>query len=228
MSLSSLFVLFASAGATSTPEVPEPWRSETTAQLAAKLLPPEVAREAVSHRVAPPIFAGQPPFSVVFYTAAKPLSDGFCQRRTYYVASPAETPNVLRGDQIRIGGCPAGPDPLLASVQPGTSTEKAKQSLTWLQWAQGVARGRRPLPFELECTSPLKPDPCAEGARATLARLPLQGTFIVGKMPVYQGGAWQFAITPTRPPSTYWDVQVKTDASQKTHVRMTWDVPPPF
>jgi hypothetical protein len=58
--------------------------------------------------------------------------------------------------------------------------------------------------------------------------MPLQGTFIVGKQQAYEGADWEFAVTPTRPPSPYWKVLVRSDPKQEPRIQMTWDVPPPF
>jgi hypothetical protein len=218
--------LFASGAAAQPFSIDEPWKSATTAELAAKFLPPDLAREVVMHKTAPPLFAGQPPFSITFYARPRPFGDGICER-TYYYVNPSD-PHFHPGSEIRLGACPRMPDPMFARIQPNTAPVKAKQALLWLDWARRTARGRKPLPFDLECKSDVKPDPCLDGARNALARLPLEMTLFLGKPLLPYPADWEFAVEQTEALSPFWHVLLRTDSSGKSHVSLSWEVPPPF
>jgi hypothetical protein len=211
------FLLVANGAGAQPVPIEAPWKSATTAELAAKLLPPEVAREVVTHNLGRPIFAGQPSPSVTFFGAPR-VSDGFCERSTYYVSGLPTPDRVQPLVELRLGPCPRDTGAIFAHLNPGASTAAAKQALRSLDWAARLARSDAPLSFELSCESELLPDPCGKGARAVLASLPLDKTYMVAN--------GNIVITPTGPGQMLWDVRVTPVPKGIRSIQMIWKVPP--
>ena len=211
--------------------VPKGEWARSTRELAADLLPPTMADDAVSHALGIPITQNGVPSSLRFQGRARPSHDGFCVRRHYYVTvywrneGKAEPQPPVEGWDIRLGPCDS--DGLFAHVNPGAELDGAKRALRWLEWAQTVARSHSSLPFRIFCASETEVDRCAEGARKALADIPLHKTFIVSKSWPKGRHQWQMAITETTPGQLLWDVKI--DASPDASlVDLKWKIPSPF
>jgi hypothetical protein len=183
--------------------------------LAAELLPPDAAADAVSHVVSRGLLERSPPSSISFTGRPLRTEDGFCRRRTYYVPTRAngEPNNPVYGNEIRLGSC----EGLFAYLNPGTSLEKGKTVLRHLAMARTQARGTKPLPFTLTCSDQLAHGKCDKGARSALADLPLENATIV------TGG--NVSVVETAPGQVYWDVTISDVAAT---IALVWKAPAPF
>ena len=222
-------------------DVPAPtgrWAASTP-QLAAELLPPELAADAVSHYISrdlhllsKAIGEGSPPFAVRFDGRARRSNDGFCARKTYYVSDFRETvdggvvaTNRYVGDKVRIGGC----EGKFAYLNPGASLEDGKRVLRWLEWAVRTAKSRKPLPFKVSCSDemPYDDDRCASGARGALAALPLDKVTIMTNKFDARGHRWTVSVADARVGDTYWEVKVDGTPNASS-IDLTWRIPPVF
>lgn len=205
----------------------------STAKLASELLPAEMAKDAVSHVVSRGIFEGAPPSSVRFEGRASPTSDGFCSRKAYYVSisykpetGVGEPQTVVTGSKLRLGDCPKDNEAIFASLN-SSPLAGAKMALSWIAWAQRVARNKAPLPFRITCQTETGPDRCADGGREALANLPLEKTYIIEQRRTAQPLRWDLAVTETDPGQLLWDV--KFDATPgKSAIDLVWKIPAPF
>lgn len=217
--------LFA-AGSPWTIEHPEGRWAKSTAELAAELLPPEWASDAVTHTLGMPITQGGQPTSAKFTGREHETADGFCSRNTYYVSiytegGEARPQPAISGNDIRLNDCGG----IFAHVNPGASLDGSKKALRWLEWARKIAASDAPLPFALSCRDEFRKDRCTD-ARKELAQLPVGKAFIVSKWSS-KPHEWQFAVTETEPGQLLWDVKV--DASpEKPSIEMVWKIPAPF
>lgn len=208
------------------------WKTMSTAQLAAKLLPPELAKTATAHKASPPITMDGPPTQVVFYSRAYETPDGFCERKRYHVSVGGGSP-IAQGTNIRFGACPPSPRTELANINPPTNVAEAKAALRWLLEAVASARGSQPLSFDVNCVAEVEPDLCAEGGRAALAKLPVGNTFIIGGWFNCQPSAMHFSIRQEElPPGAIsglvWTIALVQENGARPRLDMRWIVPPPF
>ena len=223
----SLLILSALAAASSDFE-PKGWWAKPTPELAAELLPPDMAKDAISHAFSWPTFQNGVPSSVRFEGKPRKTGDGFCERKTYYVSiyafgggAEGDPQQAVMGDKVRLGGC----EGIFAHLNPGTSLESGKKALLWLQWARDIARSEAPLPFGLNCRDEVRNDKCAN-ARQALANLPVEKTFIVSKWS-RTAHQWQFAVTETEPGQLLWDMKIDATPGRGS-VDMVWKIPAPF
>jgi hypothetical protein len=208
------------------------WKTMTTRQLAAKLLPRQLARSVVAHEASRPITEDAPPTQVVFYSRPYATPDGFCERRRYHVSIASDSP-MVHGTDVRLGSCPTSPRAEFAHLQPQTNVAEAKAALRWLSQASAAARAPRPLDFDLDCVAETEPNLCADGARAALARLPVENTFIVGGSFNCRPGKTDFTARQTELPpgsngSVVWDIQLVRSEGARPRLSMKWMIPPPF
>lgn len=204
------------------------WQTMSTAQLAARLLPAELARSVVGHKADPPITADGPPTAITFVGKPRPSLDGFCERRSYHVPVSAGSA-MVQGTDLRLGACPDAPDAEFAHVNPQATIAESKGALRWLFNARTAARGTEALPFEVACTAEASPDLCAGNARAALADLPVENAFIVDGRFHCQPGESEFAIRQSPAvASPVWRVRLVRADKQPPRLQLTWTVPPPF
>ena len=203
----------------------------STSQLATEMLPPEMARDVVSHVVTRSIVQGGDPFSVEFLGRSKPTGDGFCQRFHYYVSvseflRQGGRVEPMRSEQIRLGDCPRGDDAIFANLN-SSDVAQAKQALRWVAWAQKRSRSEGQLPLRLSCTTEIGADRCADGGRKALADLPLNKVYIV--MPQSQAPAhqWKLVVTETEPGQLLWDVAIDATPGRSS-IDLVWKAPAPF
>jgi hypothetical protein len=88
---------------------------------------------------------------------------------------------------------------------------------------QKAARVSGSLPAEISCRIETPENPCASGARAVFAGLPLHRIFIVRPA----GQAWEFSVHPDDAGQRLWSVKLHKDGAQQ-RVELVWGVPPPF
>ena len=196
-----------------------------TAQLAAELLPPEMARDVVAHRVTKIVMLPSEPVSVSFDGRGRSTGDGFCVRKAYHVmigASGKPEP-VQVFDQIRMGGCEGE----FAHTNRTASVDQAKQTLRWMAWARDQAAGVAPLPFAVDCKDEtLAKDRCTSGARHVLMMLPIEKTFIMEKDPA-RPHVWRLSVPESGPGQLFWDVAVDGTPG-KARIALAWQLPAPF
>lgn len=202
----------------------------STAKLASELLMPEMANDAVSHRVERGIFQGGPPSSVRFEGRTAQTSDGFCSRKTYYVSimqksgnSEGEPQKPVVGNKVRLGNCHG----VFAHLNLGAKLEDGKRVLRWLEWSQTIASGHGPLPFKLSCRSETTVDRCAIGARLVLATLPLQKTSLITDAWQRPPHNWDVGVVETSPGQLLWDVKIDATPGKST-IDLNWIIPAPF
>ncbi len=233
MSLSAGLLLVAAAqGSPWDDPAPTGRWAGSTQELAAYLLPPEMAADAVGHRVQTFMVPGDIPYLVQFAGHARPSGQGFCERYGYNVylnnmdKGFADREAPRQNVELRLGSCPIDRDAIFANLNSSDPSE-AKMALRWAAWAQRAARSKAPLPFRLSCKTETGPDRCADGGRAALAALPLEKTMVV--MPERRAPAhhWSLSVTETQPSQLYWDVKI--DATpEKAAVDLIWKIPAPF
>lgn len=201
-----------------------------TRELASELLTSEMATDAVSHVVARGIVQGGPPSSVRFEGRARPTSDGFCSRKSYYVSilqksdsAEVEPQKPVVGHKIRLGDC----DGIFAHLNPGATVEDGKRVLRWLNWTQTVARDHGPMPFKLTCRSETSVDRCAIGARLILATLPLENASVITDAWQRPPHNWDVGVVETFPGQSFWDVRIDATPGHAS-IDLAWRIPAPF
>ena len=216
------FLPAASSAAVAQPLPNEPWRSLSTRQLAAKLLPPRVARRVVTHEFVSPA-------SVTFSTRPYAMPDGFCERDQYQVALRAHSRMTWTAD-IRRGDCPPEGAVGFAHVNPNPRLHvaQAKAAIRWLEGAIAAARGDQPLSFDVDCVSDAQPSPCADGARAALARLAVQNAMTIDGAFTCRPGEASFALRPDSgaAPGPSWHLQLARGEG-RPRLNMRWTTAPP-
>lgn len=233
MSLSAGMLLMAAAqGSPWDDPAPTGRWAGSTQELAAYLLPPEMAADAVSHRVHNSMVQGGIPYLVQFAGRTKSSGLGFCERYGYSVflnnmdKGSADREAPRQNTELRLGNCPTDRDAIFANLNASDPSE-SKMALRWTAWAQRAARSKAPLPFRLSCKTETGPDRCANGGRTALAALPLEKTMVV--MPVRRAPAhhWSLSVTESQPSQLYWDVTINATPG-KAAVDLVWKIPAPF
>jgi len=192
-----------------------------TAALAARLLPPEMAGEPVSHEVLGPHLSMGPPQGVRFFGRPHAVGAHLCGRVLFRVAltwasNEDEEPVVdllqvaappEAHDQIAFGArCEDGAALRYAEVQGATTTQAAAllQSLTA---AQATAKAGRTPPMPVRCQSDLAMTACDPDPAAVLARLPLAEMVSV-EGPERAGGPWRVMIVDGPDGAPVWMVDM--------------------
>jgi hypothetical protein len=208
----------------------ERWKTMTTQQLAGRMLPPATAAKVLAHEISAPIAVGGPPIGVTFHAKEEPSGDGFCQRKSYYVSVYARRVEPTELDEVRVGPCPASADAGFVRVQPPTRLEQAKAALSWLGQARGAAAGSAAVNLDLSCKSEITPDPCGN-ARAALAKLPIDNSFIVAA-PNGADGLMSFTVRAEGKAGAaggpVWNIEVRPQTAGPRSVAMALAIPPPF
>lgn len=208
-------------------------RSMPTAELAARVLPPEIAARVVAHETGENWGGGS--YGVRFYAAPEAVGGTICRRRTFYAVSSdfnvrgAEARRAFPGVKIALAkDCAKVPLAGFASVQPETLEEGAVKALDWLAATQQRARREGKLPVPVRCRSEQAADPCTAGALAVFSRLPLDKTYIIDKAKDAGGTArWQFAVMPDGPGQLFYQTTL-TGSPKKPEIELVWDAPAPF
>ena len=221
--LVALSVLMMSPGAWDDPAPKGRWAAPT-AKLAADLLPADMARDVVAHRIARGITSGGDPLAITFEGRGRPTSDGFCVRRDVYVGLLGGKPNPPTAfEKIRMGDCVGQ----FAGFNGTASLDQAKQTLRWMAWARDQAAGAAPLPFAVDCRDEtIDADRCTLGARHALMMLPLEKTFIMEK-DRDRPHVWRVAVAERGPGQLFWNVTVDGTPG-KARIALAWKVPAPF
>jgi hypothetical protein len=208
-------------------------RSMPTAELAARILPPEIAARVVAHETRESEGGGS--YGVRFYAAPETAGGAICRRRTFYAVSSdfnvrgAEVQRAFPGVKIALAkDCTKIPLAGFASVQPETLEEGAVKALTWLADMQQRARRAGKLPVQVRCRSEQATNPCTAGALAVFAGLPLDKTYIIDKRKdAGDTERWQFSVMPTGPGQLFFTTML-TGSADKPEIELTWDAPAPF
>ena len=208
------------------------WKAMNTPELAAMLLPPNLAARMVTHRVIAPVTADGPPIAVVFYRRPNQAPDGFCDRKLYYAPVSESDRTVRETSETRFGACPTSPGGEFAHLQPDTRGAEAKGALRWLAEASVAARGGEPLAFDVDCVARARPNLCKRGARAALAALPAENTFIIGGL--FNCKPWDMHFTvrqdelaPGIVSGPVWDARLVRLKGKRPRLKLRWIYPPP-
>lgn len=159
-----------------------------TTELAARVLPPDIASRVVSHEMRDSWGGGS--YGIRFFMPPEQVTKTVCRRRSFYASS--SNFNVRRGDepvryalpgvQIALSDdCAKVPADGFAFVQPETLEDGAVKTLQWIADMQQRARREGKLPMVVRCKSEQAANPCAAGSLAVFAGLPLDKTYIIDK-----------------------------------------------
>lgn len=198
------------------------WKTMTTQQLAAKLLPPELAAQVVSHEASEPPAPEGAPRSVTFHAKPGASANGVCARKSYYVSVYARAIVPIEIDDVRLGPCPMPADAPFAHVQAPTTVAQAGAALRWLDQAR-----RSPLEADLSCKSEGRPEACRD-AGAVLTKLPVENASVVGASNGVDGElnfAFRDAAATAESGST-WQVKVAPAGGARRHIDITLLSPP--
>ena len=165
-------------------------------------------------------------YALQFFTAAETAGDGLCRRRSYYASHSqigSGAARTIEQWQLALAAdCRAVPQAQFAWVQPVDAIGDAAIMLRWLADRQrrGRATGVACLP------SDFKPDPCADGAAATLRALPLERIYIINRGA--HPGEWNLSVMPRGPGQLFYDVRLARDSHGGPTVTIQWAAPAPF
>lgn len=233
MSISAgLLLLAAAQGSPWVDPAPTGRWAGSTKELAAYLLPPEMAADVVSHTVDHPIFEGGLPYLVRFAGRSRPSGRGLCERYGYNVfiggedKGHADRRPPMRSTKIRLGDCPIATDAIFADINPDDGAG-ARLAFGWIDWARREASSSRPLPFKIACRSETDEDRCADGGRKALAELPIDKTYGARRKAAAPAHHWEFWVTETEPGQKLWDVKIDATPG-KASIDLVWLIPPPF
>lgn len=193
--------------------------SADTATLAARLLPPEMAGEAVSHEVLGPHLSMGPPQGVRFFGRPHALGAHLCGRALFRVvltwaSNEADEPVV---DLLQVAAPPEAHDQIAfgercedgalryAEVEAATSAQAAAL-LQSLASAQAAAKTGRGPPMPVRCQSDLAMTACDPDPAAVLARLPLEA--VVSVTGAEGTGAWRVVIADGPEGAPVWMVDM--------------------
>jgi hypothetical protein len=193
----------------------------TTAELARRLLPPDLANRMVSHELGEPTFPGGPIRNVNFYTPPVPLGQDLCRRESYYVKvepvggatrenSTRDVPveaKEISSPHVQLAAAPHCrlKDGFFAWVWPQRHLSGATAALRRLAWLRKEAGRSGSLPVLVTCATETPEDACRQGARAVLASLPLHKVFLIELIGLQ---AWRLSVMPSGPGETFWEVKL--------------------
>lgn len=207
------------------------------AQIAARLLPPEMAEKVVNREILDPYLAKGPPAGVRFLSRAEAVGAHLCARRIYHVALhlAADGDGAPIADSLEAASAPVEQvqiayaercDATLryAAVQAATLADAAAllQSLAALQ---ATAKAGQVPSAGISCRSDISQTACAPSPVSVLARLPLDAASIVEGR---GGSSWRVVITDLPPGSPVWEVALDGPADALQTVALHRSVPAPF
>jgi hypothetical protein len=215
----------------------------TTAELAQRLLGPDVTAVALSHVVEPPSRPGEPLTIISFVLSPRPIGDDICgkdQASVYFAPigkrrapRPPDAPTRIfeRGQSTRIAlapFCRMAPGQLFARPITGMPLEKSVDLLRSLNAARAAAAAPGPLPFRLSCSDSRsrKGDMCGGDPRSALASLPLTQAFRIERSEDIEGA---FQVRIGDPASDdedlpFWKIDLIATGTDLAEIRMVWDV----
>ena len=217
-----------------------------TAELARRLLPPDLAARIVAHEEDNLIgLVDVPLWGIRFFARPRPLPGGRCRRGGYYVSLapaaggsgapgawrdlPLTVRQVTETVQIALApNCVIRAGGSFAWVQRPSQLEGAMAALRWVSEVSHLARRTLLPPGFATCRSEVNPEVCARGGQAVLATLPLEATWIIEPMLHHAPAGWRLAVMPPGPGQPYWDVRVDSTAPDAPRLVMTWGPPSPF
>jgi hypothetical protein len=192
------------------------WKAMSTQELAARLLPPELAKVAREHEFSPRTTTNGQPAEVTFYTKVYQMPDGFCERDVYHVPVGAKAAMMQDAD-MRLGDClPVRTDGLArVDLGPSLQVAQAKAAMRWLANAITAARTDQALDFDVSCVAKGRPGRCSGGARAALAGLSAENILTMAGAFTCRTSETRFTL---RSDAGAWDVRL---ARGKARPRLT-------
>jgi hypothetical protein len=213
--------------------------SSSTAQLAQRLLAPEVAAAIVGHYVLPPYSPGEALRWIRFDPAPTFLATDICGRVSHVVSfSPSREgdPLARRPDAPSYAAwtvevtmialapdCQAAGARQFASIYSNLTLEKAIEVLRTAEAARAAAAAPGPLPFRLTCWGGYD-EKCGSDPRATLATLPMARAFAVDRSRRVENA---FTVRFGDPEGVerddpFWEVSLKDMGTLQAEVVMAW------
>ena len=211
----------------------------STAELAQRLLPPEVAATIVSHHVLPPYSPGEALRWIRFDPAPSPLGADICKRVSHQVAftpSREGDPLARRPDapsfvawtvdvtMIALApDCRTAEGQRFASVYSSPTPEEAVEALRSADAARAAAAATGPLPFRLVCWGG-HDEKCGSDPRATLASLPLDKAFAVDRSSSVEGAMSVRIGDPegVERDDPFWTIILKDIGTKEAEIVMVW------
>jgi hypothetical protein len=213
--------------------------SYSTAELARRLLPPEIAATVVSHYVLPPYSPGEALRWIRFELAPRPLAADICGRVGHIVSflpsregdpmarrpdAPSYAAWTLDDTMIALApDCRTGEGQHFASIRSTLPIEMAIEALRSAETSRAAAAAPGPLPFRLTCWGGYD-DKCGSDPRATLAALPLAQAFAIERSRHLPGA---FIIQIGNPEGVerddpFWEIRFKQMGTKQAEVVMSW------
>lgn len=218
------------AGLQQAPSSAQALQTRPTRQLAARLLPGELAAGVVAHRVrAGP---GGAPDAVELLRAPERVGRGVCRRYGYYVSGSdliagRGTGMPTRFAEIALAAvCPSTAEASYARVQPAAVEPGAIAALEIVADLRARARRTGKTPVKLDCRSELSANPCKAKDAALLRDLPLERAFLIE--PLAPDPGWRFALMPTGPGQPYFDTSLIQAPGKRMRLALTWKAPVSF
>lgn len=218
------------AGLQQAPSSAQALRTMPTRQVAARLLPSELAAGVVTHRVRDG--SGGVPDAVELLRAPERVGRGVCRRHGYYLSGSdliagRETGMPTRFTEIALAAvCPSTPDASYARVQPAAVEPGAIAALEILADLRVRARRTGKAPVKLDCRSELLANPCKAKDAALLRDLPLERAFLIE--PLAPDPGWRFALMPKGPGQPFFDTALVQPPGKRMRVAVTWKAPALF
>ncbi len=212
-----------------------------TATLAQRLLPANVATQALSHELQdkPLILASDTATygAIRFFLRPSPAAKGICRRDTHYVSLKQlahgdtlyqpESPGSLAQPQLAISDdCGEVPDSAFGWLRSAHDEQDAVAMLQELVVIQDQARRHGRLVLQVEC-KPLLPhdNPCQAGTLQVVRNLRLDRIFAIESD--RESNTWRLSIMPAGPGAPYFDTRLVPDGDT-WRMQLTWQAPAPF
>ena len=225
-------------------DAPKPLRVQdlktlSTAELAATMLPPDMAQRMVRHVVDAPILPvfGTP--GVRFFDQGRKAGGHLCRKEEIYVSLEAKlerdparlaqqivaVSQTMPGDQIAWSRHCESPDQTYAYINYPVQFEEAAQLLSaFARWQ--TAAGRADLAgTHISCHSEGDTSVCAGAPERVLAYIPLGELFVISRSSGQVPG-WNLATTYTGGP--IWMILITGDLAHPQGIDLHWGAPPPF
>lgn len=211
-------------------------KSASVSQVAARLLPQDMAADVVDSRIGNSfVFAHDPPANLRLFARPEAVTSLVCRRVYHFVSFETAagsdhqqlsdetilhvkriSPSVLVG-LSKGEACADLPVERFAHVQRGRTEAEAIELLEWFSELQ--SRERAPEGVTVTCHTTLMQHMCSGEPFRIFAGLPLEKTYIIDRDGL--------TVMPQGPGQLYWDVRLETDG-EKRRITLEWGSPAPF
>ena len=199
-------------------------------QVAARLLPTELAAGVVAHRVRSG--SGGALDTVELLRPPERVGRGVCRRYGYYLSGSdliagRATGTPTRFTEVALApACPSTAEASYARVQPAAVEPGAIAALEILADLRARARRTKKVPVKVDCRSELPTNPCKVKDAALLRVLPLERAFLIE--PLAPDPGWRIALMPSGPGQPFFDTSLVQAPGKRMRLMVTWKAPAPF